>query len=83
MDAYIMYILENIRSIILAVVLIKGLLLAIEILVIILIIRLICQYQARENSKAFDYEYMAECIANQMSQSHSKTITEESTKSES
>ena len=83
MDAYIMHIMENIESIIVAVILIQILLYAIAFLGIILIIRLICQYQARENAKAFDYEYMAECVANQMSQSHRKTTTEESADSKS
>ena len=47
----------------LAVLLIPVIVLAVVILIWVLIIRLICQYMARKNAEAFDYDYLAERIA--------------------
>ena len=56
----------NLGSLILWAVLIRLLIFIIEIAVFILIVRLICQYQAKENARAFDYEYLAQCIAEEI-----------------
>lgn len=42
---------------------IPAIILALVVLIWILIIRAICKYMARKNAEAFDYDYLAERIA--------------------
>lgn len=55
--------MDAIISLIRAIPIIIILALALKIAITILVIRLICQYMAKENAKAFDYDYLAERTA--------------------
>lgn len=50
-------------GIVLIAILVPLLVLVIVILIWILIVRAICKYMARKNAEAFDYDYLAERIA--------------------
>lgn len=45
---------------------IRLLIFAVEIVLFVLIVRLICQYQAKKNASAFEYEYLAQCVAEEL-----------------
>ena len=55
--------MDAIISLIRAMPIIIILTLAIKIAITILVIRLICQYMAKQNANAFDYDYLAERTA--------------------
>ena len=55
--------MDAIINLIMAMPILIILVLAIKIAVTILIIRLICQYMAKQNANAFDYDYLAERTA--------------------
>ena len=49
-------------------VLVSVLLVSLKIIIYILIIRAICKYQAKKNAEAFDYDYLAERVAEEICQ---------------
>ena len=55
--------MDSIINIFLAMPVLALLVLALYVAVIILIIRLICQYAAKQNAKEFDYDYLAQRTA--------------------
>lgn len=60
--------MDAIISLIMAMPILIILILALKIAITILIIRLICQYMAKQNAKAFDYDYLAERTAAEVCQ---------------
>ena len=54
---------SSVGSFILLMICIPAIALALVVLISILIIRAICKYMARKNAEAFDYDYLAERIA--------------------
>ena len=79
MEQLLVNVFSNFGSLLLCFALIRLLIFIIEIALFILIVRLICQYQAKENARAFDYEYLAQCIAEEI---HSETIRDKCKHSE-
>ena len=60
--------MEAIISLFMAMPILIILILALKIAITILVIRLICQYVAKQNAKAFDYDYLAERTAAEVCQ---------------
>lgn len=60
--------MEAIISLIMEMPILIILILALKIAITILVIRLICQYMAKQNAKAFDYDYLAERTAAEVCQ---------------
>ncbi len=78
MDLITLGLFDNMINVIGGLIVVKILFVLLVIAIFILVIRLICQYQAKMNAREFDYGYLAECIAKEMKRDQVDTAGDKS-----